>query len=60
VLFHVVCFPNAESRRLRGDSFFCSGLLDFDQGLKTMQEICGALCMGGSGKDRALVLSQDL
>lgn len=60
VLFHVSCLPHARSRRLRGDSFLGSGLFDLDLRLKTMQKICGALRMGGGGKDRALVVPQDL
>lgn len=42
-----------EERRLRGDSFLL-GLL------ATVQEIGGALRMGGSGKDRALVAFENL
>ena len=46
-------FLRQKSRRLRCDSLVL--LLVLDERLQTVQEICGALRMGGGGEDRPFI-----
>lgn len=34
-------------------------IVSVDQRLQAVQEVCGALCVGGGGEDRAAVIAQD-